>query len=256
MNLTPLELTAAALAATMVALWAVSLPLRNASIADGFWGLGFVGVAGVAFAREHAAGPRPLLALALVSAWGLRLAAHLISRNHGKGEDPRYAAMRSKAGEKFWITSLFTVFVLQGALLWVISLPVQLAITRDAGPLGLFDGLGVALWIVGFLFEAVGDAQLRRFRADPSSRGRVLDTGLWRYTRHPNYFGDATLWWGLGCLALPGAPWVLVSPVLMSFFLRSVSGVPMLERDMAQRRPGYAEYVRRTSAFFPRPPGP
>jgi steroid 5-alpha reductase family enzyme len=161
--------------------------------------------------------------------------------------------MREGHGARFWWVSLFTVFAFQGALLWVISLPVQVAVVASGPPgLGVTDALGIALWGIGFAFEAVGDAQLSRFRADPGSRGKVLDTGLWRYTRHPNYFGDALQWWGLGLLALStGAWWALASPVLMNLLLLKVSGVTLLEKDIAGRRPGYADYVRRTNAFLP-----
>jgi steroid 5-alpha reductase family enzyme len=240
-------------AAAMGLLWLLSLRLRNASIVDPFWGAGFVLVAAASALGTTGAEPRRTVVLVLVATWGLRLSLHLLRRNAGHGEDPRYRAMREGHGARFWWVSLFTVFAFQGVLLWVISLPVQVAVVA-AGPagLGLADALGVALWAVGFLFEAVGDAQLSRFRADPASRGKVLDTGLWRYTRHPNYFGDALQWWGLGLLALAtGAWWALVSPVLMNLLLLKVSGVSLLEKDIAGRRPGYAEYVRRTNAFLP-----
>jgi len=150
--------------------------------------------------------------------------------------------------------SLFTVFWLQGVILWIVVLPVLGAI-RGGGALGVWDALGVLVFSVGFTMEAVADAQLRRFRADPANRGQVLDTGLWRYSRHPNYFGDALLWWGIYLLAVGGgAPWTVVGPVLMTFLLRKVSGVTLLEQDIGDRRPGYAEYVRRTSPFVPLPP--
>jgi len=155
--------------------------------------------------------------------------------------------------------SLFTVFLLQGAIMFVVSLPIQVA---GAGStpmrLGVWDGLGATLWLVGFAFETIGDAQLARFKTDPENRGAVMDRGLWRYTRHPNYFGDATLWWGLGLIGV-AAPWgwaALAGPVVMTFMLVRVSGVAMLEKSIVERRPGYAEYVRRTSAFLPLPPKP
>ena len=243
----------ALVAASMALLWLLSLRLRDASIVDPFWGAGYVLLAWLGWMSSEGAGPRRALALALVTAWGVRLSLHLLLRNAGKGEDPRYQAMRAGHGERFWLVSLFTVFGLQGALMWVISLPLQAALAADEpARLGILDGAGAALWAAGFLFEAVGDWQLARFRRDPASRGRVLDTGLWRYTRHPNYFGDALQWWGLGCLGLAaGAPWTLVSPVLMTVLLLRVSGVSLLEKDIAERRPAYRDYVRRTSAFFP-----
>jgi len=248
----PLALSGAAVAGAMVLLWLWSLPLRNASIVDAFWGSAFVLAAWTAALAAQGGGPRRALALALVTAWGLRLSLHLLRRNAGHGEDPRYAAMRRGHGPRFWWVSLFTVFLLQAALAWVISLPVQVAVVAPATPLGPLDALAAALWAVGVAFEAVGDWQLARFRRDPGSRGRVLDTGLWRYTRHPNYFGDACAWWGLGLLGVAaGAPWTLVSPALMTFLLLRVSGVALLEKDIAGRRPAYRDYVARTSPFFP-----
>jgi steroid 5-alpha reductase family enzyme len=248
----PLALSAAALISAMVLLWLWSLALRNASIVDAFWGSAFVVAAWTAALASQGGGARRWLALALVSIWGLRLSLHLLRRNAGHGEDPRYVAMRRGHGARFWWVSLFTVFLLQAALAWVISLPVQLAVVAPATPLGLLDAVAAGLWGVGLAFEAVGDWQLTRFRRDPASRGKVLDTGLWRYTRHPNYFGDACAWWGLGLLGVAaGAPWTLVSPALMTFLLLRVSGVALLEKDIGARRPGYREYVERTSAFFP-----
>lgn len=248
----PLALSAAVLIGAMVLLWGWSLPLRNASIVDAFWGSAFVLAAWTAAGAGDGGGPRRALALALVTAWGLRLSLHLLRRNAGHGEDPRYAAMRRGHGARFWWVSLFTVFLLQAALAWVVSLPVQLAVLAPASPLGPLDAVAALLAAVGLAFEAVGDWQLGRFRRDPASRGRVLDTGLWRYTRHPNYFGDACAWWGLGLLGVAaGAPWTLLSPVLMTFLLVRVSGVALLEKDIGERRPGYRAYVRRTSAFFP-----
>jgi steroid 5-alpha reductase family enzyme len=249
--------TAAVLAGAMLLLWGASLRLRNASIVDPFWGAGFALAAWVSHAVAGSGGTRAWLALALVTAWGLRLSIHLLQRNAGHGEDFRYAAMRRGHGPRFWWVSLFTVFLLQGALLWSISLPVQAAVTAVGRPAGALEVAAALLWSVGFLFEVVGDRQLARFKADPASRGRVLDTGLWRYTRHPNYFGDAVQWWAFGLLGLgAGAPWTLLSPALMTFLLLRVSGVALLEKDIAGRRPAYRDYVARTSAFLPWPPRP
>ena len=249
--------TAAMLSVCMIGLWIWSLLLRNASIVDVFWGIGFALVAASGFCWGHAStAPRSLLISAMVILWGLRLGGHLLLRNAGHGEDPRYVAMRRHWGARFWWVSFFTVFALQGAILWFVSLPVQVVQAAPGGPLGGLDAVGVAVWLVGLVFETVGDFQLARFKADPANAGRVLDTGLWRYTRHPNYFGDAMVWWGLFLLSA-SAPWgwaTVGSPVIMTYLLRRVSGVPMLEKGMAERRPGYADYVRRTSPFFPRPP--
>ncbi len=192
--------------------------------------------------------------LALVAVWGLRLAAHILARSLGKDEDYRYGEMRSKHGPRFWWVSLFTVFLLQGALIALISAPLLQAI-RSAVPARWtgFDLVAVALFAVGFLFEAVGDFQLSRFRADPANRGKVLRRGLWRYTRHPNYFGDAVVWWGFFffALATPGSVWTIYSPILMTFLLLKVSGVGLLEKKLRRARSEYADYVETTNAFVP-----
>ncbi|MGH7895049.1 MAG: DUF1295 domain-containing protein [Candidatus Binatia bacterium] len=248
--------TLAVTTAAFVVLWVVSLRTKDVSIVDIYWGPGFVVVANVAALTGAGTDPRRLLVLLLVSGWGLRLGGYLFWRNRGRGEDFRYAAMRRRIGPRFGLVSLVTVFLLQATLMWVVSWPVQWAVAVPSPPsLGLLDAVGVALWAVGLLFEAGGDLQLARFKADPTSAGRVMDRGFWRYTRHPNYFGDACVWWGLYALAC-GADgwWTLPGPVVMSVFLMRVSGVPMLERSLVKRRPGYAEYVARTSAFFPWPP--
>ena len=247
-----LVLAAMVIAGAMFALWMLSLALEDSSIVDIFWGLGFALVAWVVVLRVGWS-PRGALAVALVTVWGLRLAVHLAVRNIGKGEDQRYQAMRRARGSTWWWKSLVIVFTFQGVLMWVVSLPLQEAIIRG-GPLGPVDALATAVFVAGLFFETVGDWQLVRFKAQPESRGRVMDRGLWRYTRHPNYFGDFLVWWGLYGLALAaGAWWTLVGPLVMSFLLLRVSGVTLLEQGM-KSRPGYEAYVRRTSTFFPRPP--
>lgn len=248
-----LVLAAMVIAGAMIALWILSLVLEDSSIVDIFWGLGFVLVAWVTV-HEEGWSPRGALAVGLVTAWGLRLAVHLAIRNIGKGEDPRYRAMRRARASTWWWKSFVIVFAFQGVLMWVVSLPLQEAVLRG-GPLGPVDVLATAIFAAGLFFEAVGDWQLVRFKAQPEKRGRVMDQGLWRYTRHPNYFGDFLVWWGLYGLALgAGAWWTVVSPLVMSFLLLRVSGVTLLEQGM-RTRPGYDDYVRRTSTFFPRPPG-
>ena len=245
-------LTALVISGAMFVLWLLSLAVKDSSIVDIFWGLGFALVAWVAV-LDAGWSPRGALAVELASAWGLRLAAHLAIRNVGKGEDPRYQAMRRARGPAWWWKSFFIVFAFQGVLMWLVSVPLQEAIVRG-GRLGAVDGFATAVFATGFFFEAVADWQLVRFKARPGNRGRVMDQGLWRYTRHPNYFGDFLVWWGLSGIAFAaGAWWTVVSPLAMSFLLLRVSGVPLLERSMAAR-PGYKDYVRRTSAFFPRPP--
>ncbi|MFM7225179.1 MAG: DUF1295 domain-containing protein [Actinomycetota bacterium] len=245
------------IAVIMLTTWIASVAKRDASIVDPVWPLGFVITAWVTVARTDGDPTRRWIVVAMVTIWGLRLAAHLVWRRRGgDGEDFRYRAMRRHWGARFWLVSLVTVFALQGVLMWTVALPVQLALRgTDATPTVLL-GLAVAFWVVGFGFETVGDAQLTRFRNDPASAGRVLDTGLWRYTRHPNYFGDACVWWGIALAALgaPAGPIGLVGAAVMTVLLRRVSGVTLLERSLVQRRPGYDEYVRRTSAFVPPPP--
>jgi steroid 5-alpha reductase family enzyme len=251
-------MAASALAITglMLAAWAVSLVRRDASVVDVFWGLGFVLVAWVALAVGDGYTGRKILVTALVSAWGLRLAVYLFLRNAGKGEDFRYRRMRARHGPRFWLISLFTVFLLQGALMFAVSLPVQAANVAGPGYFTWLDGLGAAVWLAGLLFEAVGDWQLARFKADPANAGRVMDRGLWAWTRHPNYFGDSLVWWGIFLVAAsnPVHLWAVAGPLLMTFLLVRVSGVALLERSLVRRRPGYDEYIARTSAFIPRPP--
>ena len=234
--------------------WMVSVRLRDASVADVCWGLGFVLLAWLYCYLSLALTPRSWLVAALITLWGARLSLHIFRRNHGKGEDPRYQAMRAAHGPPFWWRSLFTVFWLQGALLWFVALPLLIAV-RAARPTALpaVDGLGVVFFTVGFAFEVVGDYQLARFKAESSSRGHVLDRGLWRYTRHPNYFGDATLWWGLYAIAAatPGGWLTVLSPALMTFLLMRVSGVTLLEDGLKASKPGYRAYIARTPAFFP-----
>jgi steroid 5-alpha reductase family enzyme len=238
--------------------WLLSIALRDVSIIDVAWGLGFVVIGWVCFTVGHGSHDRRLLLAVLVTLWGLRLAGHIGRRNAGKGEDRRYAAMRERDGRRFLLTSFYRVFLVQAVAMWIISLPLQAggSIGGSRG-IGVLDVVGIAVWAVGFGFESIGDLQLDRFKADPANRGKVMDKGLWRYTRHPNYFGDATMWWGLGLIAAGAgatALWGLLGPALDTFTLTRVSGKPMLERDIEQRRPGYREYIERTSGFVPLPP--
>lgn len=243
------------LTAAFVLLWVVGTLRRNVALVDPFWGAGFVIVTWVARRLIVTSTPRGDLLAVLVTVWGIRLSLYLLWRTCGAGEDRRYAAIRRRHGARFWLVSLLSVFLLQAIILWFVALPIQVAIAlRLPSALGWLDGLGSALWFVGLLFEAVGDWQLARFQAEPTNAGRVMDGGLWRFTRHPNYFGDFCVWWGLYLIAAAGgAWWTIGSPLLMSFLLLKVSGVPLLEGDIATRRPGYAAYQRRTNAFFPGP---
>lgn len=246
--------TAGVTAALMLAVWALSLAKKDASIVDVFWGLGFVLIAVTCHVIGDGFAGRKILVTALASVWGIRLAGYIGWRNAGKGEDFRYRAMRARHGARFPIVSLYTVFALQGLLMWVISLPLQAAETsREPSRLTWLDWAGAAVWVIGFLFESIGDLQLARFRGDPTNAGRVMDRGLWRYTRHPNYFGDALVWWGFFLIALstPDGWWTAISPLVMTGLLMKVSGVALLEKTLKKTKPEYVDYVRRTSAFFP-----
>jgi steroid 5-alpha reductase family enzyme len=247
---------AAAVAAVMLITWLLSLPLRNASIVDITWGLGFVVVAWVVRMQGDTNTTRQWLLVAMVTIWGLRLGGHLFLRNHGQPEDYRYRAMRKRFGDRFPIISLVTVFLLQGVLMWVVSLPVQLGQVSDTPDVGVIAAIGVVVWMVGLFFETVGDFQLSRFKRDPSNEGKVLDTGLWRYTRHPNYFGDCCAWWGIAIVAAESATgaWGIIGAVVMTVLLLRVSGVALLEKSLSKRKPDYQAYVDRTSAFVPMPP--
>jgi steroid 5-alpha reductase family enzyme len=235
----------------MVALWLVSLALRNSSLVDIFWGTGFVIANWVYFALAPDGLPaRKWLIGVLVTLWGLRLSLHILRRNWGKPEDFRYQAWRNENPRIWWWKSFFQVFLLQGVLLWIISAPL-LAAQFYAAPLNVLDFIAVTVWAIGFFFEAAGDWQLTQFKANPANRGKVMNRGVWRYTRHPNYFGDAAQWWGYWLIALAaGGWWTIFSPILMTTLLVRVSGVALLEKTM-ETRPGYKEYVETTSAFVP-----
>jgi steroid 5-alpha reductase family enzyme len=236
----------------MTALWLVSLALRNSSIVDIFWGTGFVIANWVYFAlTPDGLLARKLLISILVTLWGLRLSLYILWRNWGKPEDFRYQKWRQEHGEKWWWRSLFQVFILQGALLLIISAPLLAAQLYAAPGLTWLDVLAIPVWVIGFFFEAAGDWQLAHFKANPANRGQVMNQGVWRYTRHPNYFGDAAQWWGYYLIAASaGGWWTILSPILMTTLLVRVSGVALLEKTL-DRRPGYKEYVETTSAFVP-----
>lgn len=250
-----LLINAAVLFGLFTLLWLVSLARKDVSIVDPAWGPMFVVVVWLSYLLAPGRTAAMLLLAVMVTLWGLRLGGYLLWRNWGEGEDKRYASMREAHGSSFAWVSLFKVFWLQAAIAWVVSLPLQV---------GMHEGLawrpwalvGVAVWLVGLVFESVGDLQLARFKADPANEGEVLDHGLWRYTRHPNYFGDFLVWWGLYLTAATTASWwwTLASPVLMSVLLMRVSGVTLLEDSLSRRLDQYERYRRRTSAFFPLPP--
>ena len=235
----------------------VALRLGRHAVVDVAWGLGFAAIAVAAFLASEGAGDGFVsgFALVLTVVWGLRLAIHIGLRSRGHGEDPRYVELLAKAPGNPQVFAFKRIYLTQGVVMWFVSLPVQVAMFTQ-GEANAATWIGVLVWVVGFTFETVGDLQLTRFRNDPSSKGRVLDTGLWRYTRHPNYFGDACVWWGLSLIAFSSWPGILtiLSPLAMTWLLAKGTGKPLLEKDMSSRRPGYADYVRRTSGFVPLPP--
>ncbi|MGI8713506.1 MAG: DUF1295 domain-containing protein [Solirubrobacteraceae bacterium] len=250
----------AAVAVLMIGLWVASIRLRDVSIVDPIWGPAFVVVAlvGALVGNADAAtgSGRRWLLFALTAVWGLRLGGYLFVRKLGdREEDRRYREMRDRRGDGFVPWSLFAIFGLQGLLVLIVSLPLQVAAERHSGLTAAVIP-GVVLFGVGLAFEAIGDQQLRRFKSDPDHQGKVMDRGLWRYTRHPNYFGDFCVWWGLWLIALPagGTWWTLIGPVVMSTLLIRVSGAALLEKTMSERRPEYADYIKRTSGFVPFPP--
>jgi steroid 5-alpha reductase family enzyme len=252
-----LPLTALAVVVVLGVTFVIAQRVGRQAVVDVAWGLGFVAIAATAFVASAGFGDglRRWLALGLTAIWGLRLASHILGRSRGKGEDPRYAAMLERADGSPVRFALLHIYLPQGLIMWFVSLPVQIAMFVQGG-IGWVLWLGVVVWVVGFVFESVGDLQLTRFRNDESTRGTVLDTGLWRYTRHPNYFGDAAVWTGLFLLAASAWPGVLtiLSPAVLVWNLYSGTGKKLLEKDIGARRPGYADYVRRTSGFFPWPP--
>ena len=256
MNFVSLWLTAGLIILVlMLLLWLYSLAIKNSSIVDIFWGTGFVITFwATAWIGATALSTRVLLLGVLVTLWGLRLSLYIFSRNHGQPEDFRYAKWREEAGSAWWWRSFFKVFLLQGVIMWVIAIPLIAAQTSTPSPFKCecTDYTGAALWLVGFIFEAGGDWQLARFKKDPANKGKLLTTGLWSLTRHPNYFGDAAQWWGFWLLAFAnGAWWTFFSPLIMTYLLMRVSGVTLLENTLTKTKPGYEEYMARTNAFFP-----
>jgi len=238
----------------MTCLWIISIIIKNVSIVDIFWGLGFVITCGYYFLNSNGNSSRKVLLISLVVIWGVRLSVYLAWRNLGKGEDFRYREFRKKYGEKrYWWISFFQTFLLQGILMWLISAPLLGAqfSGKEISP-GITDYVGIALWAIGFAFEAGGDLQLALFRSDPLNRGRVLDKGFWRYTRHPNYFGDSAVWWGFGLICLASGSYLpIFGSLLMTALIIKVSGVALLEKSLKENKPEYKEYIEKTSAFLP-----
>lgn len=237
----------------MTLLFAVALRVKDNSIVDVAYGLAFVLVSWGAYLYQGGTYPRQLLLLALITLWGLRLAGHIFLRKRGEsGEDFRYRQWREDWGETFVWRSFLQIFMLQGAVIWLVSLPILLVISEPGEVLGILDLLGAVIWLLGFTFEAIGDWQLLRFKQDSENRGKVIQSGLWRYTRHPNYFGEAILWWGIFLIAVGSSlGWIaIISPLLINFLLLKVSGIPLLEAKY-QDNPDFADYKQRTNAFFP-----
>jgi len=245
-----------AVALVYASVWfVVAVRLRRNDVADIAWGGGFLVLAVAGQAAAGPAAPRGLLLLGLVALWGLRLSLHIGRRSRGQAEDARYRRWREEWGRHATLRAYFQVFLLQGVLMVVVLLPVTFVQAAPGAELTVLDGVGAAVWLVGFLFETVGDLQLARFRRDPGRRGRILTSGLWRYTRHPNYFGEVTLWWGVWLIACaaPGGWQSLLGPATITALILWVSGIPLLEQRYAGN-PEFADYQRRTSAFFPLPP--
>ena len=236
---------------TALVLWLVSLRLRDASIVDIFWGLGIAGVVDLVIWLGQSGGQRTSAVLFLVNLWGARLAAHIWSRH--KGEDRRYAAMRQRFGGNWWWISLFQVFLLQAILIWFVPAALVAAVLFGRHPMAWLDYLGIGVAAFGLVFEAIADFQLSAFRADPANRNKVMEKGLWAFSRHPNYFGEAAMWWGYFAIGFSASHmwWLILSPILVTFLLLQVSGVVLTEDGIEQRRPGYAQYKRQVSAFIP-----
>lgn len=239
----------------MTTWFVLSILKKRNDIADIAWGLGFVLLAWVSFAISESMSLRGILVGVLVTVWGTRLAWHIYSRNRGKPEDYRYAAWRKEWGSSFFVRSFFQIYMLQGVLLYLVVMPVLFINHGRGGSLGLLDLAGCAVWIIGFLFESIGDAQLAQFIKNPANKGRLIQSGLWQYTRHPNYFGEVTQWWGIWIIALsvPGGWLSIIGPLTITILILKVSGIPMLEKKMAEK-PEFTEYSKRTSVFIPLPP--
>jgi len=237
----------------MTTLWVVSIFLKNVSIVDMFWGFGFVLVNTFYFLYTDAT-PAKIILFVLVTVWGLRLSVYLAWRNLGKPEDFRYREFRKKYGEnRYWWISFFQTFLLQGILMFIISLPLLgINLNSTSENLSWLDYVGVAIWVIGFVFEAGGDIQLARFKANKANKGKVLNTGFWHYTRHPNYFGDSAVWWGFGLICISTESyWYAIGSVIMTLLIIKVSGVALLEKSLKEQKPQYKEYIEKTSSFIP-----
>jgi steroid 5-alpha reductase family enzyme len=259
-----LGITLGVLAVYMTGGWLLSLVRKDASVVDPLWGTGFIVAAVSYLLLLDGLAAREVLVLVMVAVWGLRLTVYLLWRNRGRGEDPRYTAMRAKRPDSFWWYSYLQVFLLQALLLWLVAAPIAGAMGAPGGGaavgshgvgLTALDYVGIAVWLFGLAWEVTGDTQLALFKRDPANKGKVMQTGAWRYTRHPNYFGEAVLWWGVWLVAAAAhGYWSVYGPVLITLLLLRVSGVALLEKGLKESKPGYADYVTRTSPFIPWPP--
>ena len=248
------SLNLAAVMLMMIVGWLLSLVLKNVTVVDSLWGLGFVVIAWATFFLTDGFLGRKLLIASLVTVWGVRLSIYLTRRNWGKGEDPRYGSWREKSGKHFWIVSLLKVFLLQSLFLWAISISLQYGVaSKTPEMITWLDVCGLTVWGVGFIFEAVGDWQLAAFKSNPANKGKVMDRGLWAYTRHPNYFGECLMWWGIFLIAFstPNSWWTVLSPLIITAVLLKMTGIPLTEKTMVTHRPGYTEYIQRTNSFIP-----
>ena len=238
----------------MTFLWILSVYLRNVSIVDLFWGLGFIIVNALYIFSSEVINIRQIVLFVMVAIWGLRLSIYLAWRNIGKGEDFRYREFRRKFGESnYWWISYFQTFLLQGILMWIISVTLYgVSMSSNETSLNIIDFTGILIWIIGFIFEAGGDFQMAKFKMNLLNKGKVLNTGFWRFTRHPNYFGDAAVWWGYGLLCIAsGSPWYIIGSVIMTLLIIKVSGVALLEKTLKNQKPEYFAYIQKTNSFFP-----
>jgi len=235
-------------------LWIWSIFIKNVSIVDIFWGVGFVVVNAFYVYMSGELNPRKILILVLVSIWGLRLGIYLAIRNIGKGEDFRYQEFRRNYGPKrYWWFSYFQTFLLQGVLIMIVSLPLLgVNLSSSSGDLKVLDYIGIAVWLIGFTFEAGGDYQLMRFKRAATNKGKVLNKGFWKYTRHPNYFGDSAVWWAYALFSIAaGSYWQIIGSVIMTLLIIKISGVALLEKTLNNTKPQYREYIEKTNSFFP-----
>lgn len=235
-------------------LWLLSVLIKNVSIVDIFWGMGFVILNFYYFFASEDFHTRKLILLVLVTLWGLRLSIFLAWRNIGKGEDFRYQEFRKKYGpERYWWFSYFQVFLLQGSLTLLIALTLLgTNFTTQSNDLNYLDYIAIVIWIIGFIFEAGGDYQLTRFKNNPNNKGKVLNTGLWKYTRHPNYFGDSAVWWSYAIFSIAaGSYWTIIGSIIMTALIIKISGVALLEKSLKDKKPEYIEYIQKTNSFLP-----